>query len=197
METHELLQLLNPDIQEAQIRSTQSLTNRRGHNGNTGRSEATGRPSPHIGQRQHQQWQQRPTATATATTCNGCRAQAPPGLRHIPRCHHYRAAQSGVQDNRSRSSDTNIHSRDIQSSQRTTLPQGKERHQSQFSNRQPTTNTSTPQVNVVTQEDVPRNDTQSATEIHIHSILTEEAGQGDDSYPTTPQSSWTPFPEQP
>ncbi|KNC84260.1 hypothetical protein SARC_03508 [Sphaeroforma arctica JP610] len=53
METHELLQLLSPDIQEAQIRSTQRLVNHRDHNGDTDRGETTNsRPSPHIVQRQ-------------------------------------------------------------------------------------------------------------------------------------------------
>ncbi|KNC80831.1 hypothetical protein SARC_06813 [Sphaeroforma arctica JP610] len=64
--------------------------------------------------------------------------------------YHGATATGRVQDNRSRSSHTNFHSRDMQSSQRTTLPQGQERHQSQFSNRQPTTNTSIPQDKVVT-----------------------------------------------
>ncbi|KNC79880.1 hypothetical protein SARC_07749, partial [Sphaeroforma arctica JP610] len=39
MDTHELLQLLSPDIQEAQIRLTQRLVNRRGHNGDTARGK--------------------------------------------------------------------------------------------------------------------------------------------------------------
>ncbi|KNC82752.1 hypothetical protein SARC_04966 [Sphaeroforma arctica JP610] len=58
METNALSQLLSPDIQEAQIRTTARLTNRRPHGGEWSRSEHTNsRPIPQTAQRQQQNWQ--------------------------------------------------------------------------------------------------------------------------------------------
>ncbi|KNC80061.1 hypothetical protein SARC_07570 [Sphaeroforma arctica JP610] len=136
METHELLQLLSPDIQEAQIRSNQRLVIRRCHNGDTTRGETTNsRLSPHIVQRQQQQWQQRPTPTTNPTTCNGCRAQAPPALRHIPRWHHYRAAQPGEQDVRTRTSAASHQQREAIMEQQSTPPQGSGHQPPQYPSR--------------------------------------------------------------
>ncbi|KNC86319.1 hypothetical protein SARC_01513 [Sphaeroforma arctica JP610] len=104
METHELIQLLSPDIQDAQQRTTarlQSRNSREGPTTNGSRDYTNNRPNLQTNKRQTQNWTQRSQPTVP-TTCAGCQAQAPPGGRHIPRCHHFRASQAVSAEGRPR-----------------------------------------------------------------------------------------------
>ncbi|KNC82322.1 hypothetical protein SARC_05386 [Sphaeroforma arctica JP610] len=77
--------------------------------------------------------------------------------------------------------------------QRFTPPQGSGHQPPQYPSRQSTSTTTTPQVTVLTQEDGPGHDSQSATELHIHSILTNDIEQAADTQTDTSQSQWTPI----
>ncbi|KNC86389.1 hypothetical protein SARC_01484 [Sphaeroforma arctica JP610] len=148
MKTHELLQLLSPDIQNAQQHTTarlQNRTNREGLTSNVARDYTNSRPNPQTIRRQSQNWTQRPQPTPP-TTCAGCQAQAPPGSRHIPRCHHFRASQPGGIYGGARPYDNNRPSRDAQPAHRPTAAPTSGQGQNNTPGREFATTRPTPQV---------------------------------------------------
>ncbi|KNC86300.1 hypothetical protein SARC_01562 [Sphaeroforma arctica JP610] len=148
--------------------------NREGPSSNGTRDFTNSRPNPQTVRRQSQNWTQRPQPSPP-TTCAGCQAQAPPGSRHIPRCHHFRASPPGGSDGRAWPYDNNRTSRDAQLAYRPTAAPTSRQGQNNTMSRDLVTTNPTPQVqvNAITQDDgfVP---SLEATEVHINTILTED-----------------------
>ncbi|KNC80491.1 hypothetical protein SARC_07152 [Sphaeroforma arctica JP610] len=173
METHELLQLLSPDIQKAQQRPMARLLSRQQQQKENTLRDYT-RQNPQTAQRQTQYWAQRPQA-ATPTTCVDCQTQAPPGPRHIARCLHHTTAQQGRNDARTiRNGHTKTHNRHSVQLQ----------HSRQGKNQAATVQAATNKNNRYTA---------TATEMHIDTKLT--ADYHDDALATvTTQNGWEPVP---
>ncbi|KNC80932.1 hypothetical protein SARC_06720 [Sphaeroforma arctica JP610] len=178
IKTHELLQQLSPDIQDAQQRTTARLQNRNNREGlpsNGTRDFTNSRSNPQTVRRQSQNWTQRPQPSPP-TTCAGCQVQAPPGSRHIPRCHHFRASPPGGTDGRARPYDSNRTSQYAQLALRPTAAPTSGQGQNKTPSRDLVTTRPTPQVhvNAITQDDgfVPPSE---ASEVHIDTILTEDS----------------------
>lgn len=194
METHELLQLLSPDIQEAQQRTTSRVAHRARTDAAAAASGATarpssGRPGTISGQRPSQNWPQRTATPTTATTCAACLSQTPPGSRHIPSCHNYRTHQPAAAPSRTPQYGQPQPQRSPAAAP-TAATQGAAPMR-QFNQPRPQ---ASPQINTITQPD----DLTPISEegaVHINTILTNEYDDySEEAVP--PQGEWEQVPEQ-
>ncbi|KNC82185.1 hypothetical protein SARC_05524 [Sphaeroforma arctica JP610] len=167
------------------------MSNRRPHTNDHQRGDGTVTRIPYMTTpRGTQQWQQRTPPSNTTTTCGGCQAQAPPGLRHIPRCHNYRAA---TQDNRGRTLETH---------QRGPGPHSAVTPSSTITPSVPPVrsaggdNTTQPQVHSLTDTSAWETPP-TATDLHLGALLFGDMGESDPIGDDKISPEWSPISDQP